>query len=65
MSQDLILAELLSTQKDWIVGFHEHDSLLEKRPEEDLSEEERKAAWDEYEREKQGLLHGCVCSPLS
>ena len=54
----MILAELLSTQKDWIVGYHEHDSLLEKRPEENLSEEERKAAWEEYEREKQGLFYG-------
>lgn len=51
-----MLAELLSNQKDWIVGYHEHDSLLEKRPEENLSEEERKAAWEEYEREKQGII---------
>ena len=55
--QDLVLRELLTSHKDWIVDYHEHDSLLEKRPEEDLTEEERKAAWDEYEREKQGLFH--------
>ena len=59
-SQDVILAELLSCKKEWIVGYHEHDSLLEKRPEEDLTEEERKAAWEEYEREKKGFIYGYV-----
>ena len=59
--QDVILAELVSCKKEWIVGYHEHDSLLEKRPEEDLSEEERKAAWEEYEREKKGFIYGYVC----
>lgn len=52
-----MLAELLTQQKDWIVSYHEHDSLLERRPEEDLSEEERKAAWEDYEREKKGLFN--------
>ena len=51
----MILAELLSDSAEWIVQYHEHNSLLVNHPEEDLSEEERKAAWEEYEREKQGL----------
>ncbi len=51
-----MLTELLSNQKEWIVGYHEHDSLLEKRPDENLDEEERKAAWDDYENEKKGLF---------
>ena len=50
-----MLAELLSGSREWIVQYHEHDSLLVNHPEEDLSEEERQAAWDEYEKEKQGL----------
>jgi len=50
-----MLAELLTTLKDWIVQYHEHDSLLENKLEEELSEEERKAAWEEYEQEKKGL----------
>ena len=52
--KDVILAELLSS-KDWVLDYHEHDSLLENHPEEDLSEEERKAAWEEYEKEKAGF----------
>lgn len=32
----------------WIVGYHEHDSLLEHIFDEELSEEERKAAWEKY-----------------
>lgn len=50
-----MLAELLTNQKDLIVQYHEHDSLLENKIEEELSEEERKAAWEEYEQEKKGL----------
>ena len=40
------------SREDWIYHYHEHDSLLENKPEEDLTEEERKAAWEEFEREK-------------
>ena len=53
--QDLLLAELLTNQKEWIIGYHEHDSLLENKIEQELSEEERKAAWEEYEQEKKGI----------
>ena len=51
-----MLAELLTKIQEWIVQYHEHDSLLENKLEEELTEEERKAAWEEYEQEKQGLL---------
>ena len=50
-----MLADLLQNQEDWIVTYHQHDSLLENKPEDDLTEEERKAAWEEYEAEKKGL----------
>ena len=50
--QDTFLAELLHSFKDHLVGYHEHDSLLDHKEEEALSEEDRKAAWAEYEAEK-------------
>nr|XP_034969450.1 transcriptional regulator ATRX isoform X7 [Zootoca vivipara] len=55
LPKDTILAELLQICKEHIVGYHEHDSLLDHKEEEELTEEERKAAWDEYEAEKKGL----------
>ena len=50
-SQDQILTTLLETCKDQIVSYHEHESLLDHKQEEELSEAERKAAWAEYEAE--------------
>lgn len=50
--QDPVLAEMLQNNKDQIVCYHEHDSLLDHKEEEELSEEDRKAAWAEYELEK-------------
>ncbi|XP_072483947.1 transcriptional regulator ATRX-like [Notamacropus eugenii] len=55
LPKDTILAELLRIHKEYIVGYHEHDSLLDHKEEEELTEEERKAAWEEYEAEKKGL----------
>ena len=36
----------------WIAGYHEHDSLLEHRFAEELTEEEQKKAWENYEAKK-------------
>lgn len=55
LPKDPVLAELLQNNKDQIVCYHEHDSLLDHKEEEALSEEDRKAAWAEYEAEKKGL----------
>uniref|UniRef100_A0A669BDN5 DNA helicase n=1 Tax=Oreochromis niloticus TaxID=8128 RepID=A0A669BDN5_ORENI len=52
LPKDPFLAEMLQNNKDQIVCYHEHDSLLDHKEEEALSEEERKAAWAEYEAEK-------------
>ena len=52
MPSDDLLKDLLSDCKQWILRYHEHDSLLENKLNEGLSEEERKAAWAEYEAEK-------------
>ncbi|XP_026183352.1 transcriptional regulator ATRX-like [Mastacembelus armatus] len=51
LPKDKILAQLLQTCKDQIVSYHEHESLLDHKQEEELSEAERKAAWAEYEAE--------------
>ena len=37
---------------EWITGYHEHDSLLEHRFGEELTEEEQKKAWENYEAKK-------------
>uniref|UniRef100_A0A8C8A3P6 DNA helicase n=1 Tax=Oryzias sinensis TaxID=183150 RepID=A0A8C8A3P6_9TELE len=55
LPKDPILAEMLQNNKDQLVCYHEHDSLLDHKEEEALSEEDRKAAWAEYEAEKKGL----------
>ncbi len=62
--QDRLLAELLQSKKEWIYKYHEHDSLLERRDDENLTEEERKAAWEEYEAEKKGLRLAASMSSL-
>ncbi|WAQ98083.1 ATRX-like protein [Mya arenaria] len=55
LPKDHMLAELMTTYKEWIVTFHEHDSLLENVVEQELTEDEKKAAWEDYENEKKGL----------
>ncbi|XP_044730709.1 transcriptional regulator ATRX homolog [Chrysoperla carnea] len=51
--KDRLLAETLQELSKQIFKYHEHDSLLEHKEDEELDEEERKAAWDEFENEKQ------------
>uniref|UniRef100_A0A131YIB9 ATP-dependent helicase ATRX n=1 Tax=Rhipicephalus appendiculatus TaxID=34631 RepID=A0A131YIB9_RHIAP len=53
---DRLLAELLIRNKDWIVSYHEHDSLLQNVKTEELTEEEHKLAWEEYKNERDGLI---------
>uniref|UniRef100_A0A669BJ85 DNA helicase n=1 Tax=Oreochromis niloticus TaxID=8128 RepID=A0A669BJ85_ORENI len=53
---DTVLAQLLEDCKDHIVTYHEHESLLDHKQDEELSEAERKAAWDEYEAEEYMFL---------
>lgn len=50
--KDRLLADLLSEQPRLVASFHNHDSLLENRIDEGLSEAERAEAWREYEEEK-------------
>ena len=52
MPEDDVLKQLLLLNRKWISSYHQHDSLLENKLSEGLSEEERKLAWVEYEAEK-------------
>lgn len=42
--------------KHLVVDYHMHDSLLEDRPEKNLTEAEREAAWHDYENEKEDAV---------
>ncbi|KAL3178299.1 hypothetical protein MRX96_038807 [Rhipicephalus microplus] len=55
--KDRLLAELLIRNKDWIVSYHEHDSLLQNITSEELTEEERMLAWEEYRVEREGRIN--------
>lgn len=48
---DAVLASLLHNYPKMVYQYHEHDSLLEKNTEQDLSEEEKADAWASYEHE--------------
>lgn len=49
LQEDLVLCRILDKlQPLWVTSYHEHDSLLEHIDEEELSEEERKEAWESY-----------------
>ncbi|XP_046668986.1 LOW QUALITY PROTEIN: transcriptional regulator ATRX homolog [Homalodisca vitripennis] len=52
LPKDGLMAEILTQYSNWIEKYHEHDSLLENVVEEELNEEERKAAWEDYENDK-------------
>uniref|UniRef100_A0A1B0CAC6 Putative dna repair protein snf2 family n=1 Tax=Lutzomyia longipalpis TaxID=7200 RepID=A0A1B0CAC6_LUTLO len=48
---DFLLRNLLHNHFNLIYKYHEHDSLLENKPEQDLSEADKKEAWDAYEND--------------
>jgi len=54
--EDRLLAELTDKHKDLVWSIHHHDSLLENKIDENLTEEERKHAWEEFEQEKKGTV---------
>ncbi|XP_014089713.3 transcriptional regulator ATRX [Bactrocera oleae] len=51
--QDSILASLLLNYPTLVYKYHEHDSLLENKVEQELSEQEKQDAWAAYERDQQ------------
>lgn len=50
---DEVLAAILEKCKKEIFKYHEHQNLLENRPEEQLNPEEQKLAWDEFRKEQE------------
>ncbi|XP_033236837.1 transcriptional regulator ATRX-like isoform X1 [Drosophila pseudoobscura] len=50
LPKDTILAHLLR-QSELVYKYHEHDSLLENKVEQELSEQEKADAWETYEKE--------------
>ncbi|XP_029029698.1 transcriptional regulator ATRX-like [Betta splendens] len=65
LPKDAVLMQLLETCKDQIVSYHEHESLLDHKQEEELSEAERKDAWAEYEAESNTAKNSVSMSPDS
>ncbi|TMW42161.1 hypothetical protein DOY81_012759 [Sarcophaga bullata] len=53
LPQDSILARLLRNFPELVYKYHEHDSLLENKVEQELSEQEKNEAWSAYERDLQ------------
>ena len=47
-TDDNLLADLITHNGQWIVSYHEHDSLLENQEDEELTKEEGEAAWHEF-----------------
>jgi transcriptional regulator ATRX len=54
--EDRLLAELVDKHKALVWKIHKHDSLLENKVDENLTEAERKEAWAEFENEKKGYV---------
>lgn len=52
MPEDVLLAKVLMNMK-CIFKYHEHEALLQNRPDEELNEEDQKKAWEEFKTEKE------------
>uniref|UniRef100_A0A7E4ZSA8 Helicase ATP-binding domain-containing protein n=1 Tax=Panagrellus redivivus TaxID=6233 RepID=A0A7E4ZSA8_PANRE len=53
--KDRLLADLIRARPQGIVTYIPHDTLFVNQADEELTEEESKAAWDDYEREKRSI----------
>ncbi|XP_027843742.2 transcriptional regulator ATRX homolog isoform X2 [Aphis gossypii] len=55
LPKDRLMAELILKHKDLVMDILEHDSLLQNNEAEELDENDRNAAWEDYEKEKNGI----------
>lgn len=46
------MTELILKHKDLVIDILEHDSLLQNNEAEELDENDRNAAWEDYQKEK-------------
>lgn len=51
------MADLLLKNNNLVMNILEHDSLLQNNEAEELDENDRQLAWEDYEKEKAGLLN--------
>lgn len=65
MPEDDILKKLLHAFKDKIYKYHEHDSLLENKTDEELSETEKREAWKNYENDENAAKRNNLYSNVS
>lgn len=63
LPKDRLFADILSEYPNLLFRYHEHDSLLENKEEETLDEDERKAAWEEYNTEKDRIISNANIQP--
>lgn len=49
--KDAILMKIIETHPKCVFKYHEHQSLLEDRPDEGLNADDMKSAWEEYYKE--------------
>lgn len=49
MTEDEVLRKLIPKHNDIILRFHDHDTFLENKTGEELTQAERERAWTEYE----------------
>uniref|UniRef100_A0A8R1I1L5 Transcriptional regulator ATRX n=1 Tax=Caenorhabditis japonica TaxID=281687 RepID=A0A8R1I1L5_CAEJA len=54
--KDRLLADVLHQNRNAVVDYIEHDTLFANQEEEKLTEEEMKDAWDDYEKDKTGVV---------
>lgn len=64
LPKDRLFANILSEYPNLLYRYHEHDSLLENKEEETLDEDERKAAWEEYNTEKDRIISNANIQPF-